>query len=96
MKTNTYIKCPEDIKEQFLEEGKSLAKTIGKMMSSLSLKSQVRGFKQHLAVQIQIQNLKHWYTEHNQRERYKLELREKDQNIAILKQQVEQLKKQIK
>ncbi len=96
MKTNTYIVCPEETKEQFLEEGKSIANTIGNMIAGLSAESQIRGLKQHLAIQIQIQNLKHWYTEHNQRARYRLELEEKDQLIKILEENIENLENQLR
>ncbi len=96
MKTNSYIKCPEELKEKFLQEGKDIANSIDGMMSQLSTESKYKGFKQHLAVQLQVQSIKNFYAIENHKARYKEELKDLREQLRISNENVETLKRQIK
>jgi polyhydroxyalkanoate synthesis regulator phasin len=69
MKKNTFIECPEKIKDMLLEESKDISNALLKMVEGMTLEAKFKYLKTQLPRQIQIQMVKAWHNEHNQRAR---------------------------
>ena len=83
-KVNTYIVCPDNIKAILLEDAMSISKSIINMVSGMSKEAQIKHLKAHLPIQLQIQMVKAWHNENNQRERLNEIIRDQDNKIKDL------------